>query len=70
MNCIRRCYNISIFIGDVFYAMGIDDTAKRIYAFRNTDEANAWLEAHPIYHSGILIKGSRGVGLEKIVSRL
>lgn len=38
--------------------------------FKNSDEAAAWLKKNPIHNASILIKGSRGIKLEKVVEYL
>ena len=53
-------------IGDHFFAQA-GDTIK---AFRHTDEFIKWLKKHPIQNNSILIKGSRGMALEKVVEML
>lgn len=56
-----------IFIGEAFYrAKG--GTAADFY--RTADEAMAALQSHPIKDSTVLIKGSRGMALERLVALL
>lgn len=46
------------------------DKDPRIHSFISTDELKAWLEANPISGSLILVKGSRGIALERILNLL
>ena len=43
---------------------------KRDTCFSNTDEASAWLVKNPIRDAHILVKGSRGIALEKLLDYL
>ncbi len=43
---------------------------ERIVRFRTRDELSAYLAEHPVRNALVLIKGSRGIGLEKIVGLL
>lgn len=38
--------------------------------FRNTEEASSWLVKNPIHNAHILMKGSRGIALEKLLDHL
>lgn len=42
------------------------DTEKRYTVFDTTAETKAWLDAHPIEQSTVLLKGSRGYKLEQL----
>jgi len=53
-------------VGDHFYEQARDT----LPAFRQTHELMSWLKDHPIRNSSILIKGSRGMALEKVVEML
>ena len=44
--------------------------AARILRFPSRDELAAFLSEHPVRNALVLIKGSRGIGLEKIVELL
>lgn len=37
------------------------------YAFKNTEELSSYLKIHPIASKNVLLKGSRGVALEKVL---
>jgi len=53
-------------IGDHFFSQA----GGNLNTFRQTEEFIKWLKDHPIRNSSILIKGSRGMTLEKIVEIL
>ncbi|MEO6883540.1 MAG: UDP-N-acetylmuramoyl-tripeptide--D-alanyl-D-alanine ligase [Bacteroidia bacterium] len=55
------------FVGTYFSASAKKGNAK---TFRNTEEAKEWILSHPIENASILIKGSRGIQLEKLVEFL
>ena len=38
--------------------------------FKSTDEALEWLKKNPVKNSMILLKGSRGMQMEKLVNAL
>ena len=65
-----RIYNLcnenginTLFVGNCFKELDIND----MYVFSNVDEVNAYLQEHPFRDTMILIKGSRGIHLEKVV---
>jgi UDP-N-acetylmuramoyl-tripeptide--D-alanyl-D-alanine ligase len=43
---------------------------KSVHAFADTTEAITWIDQHPINQSLILLKGSRGIALEKLIAYL
>lgn len=43
---------------------------REMLTFSHTDRLMSWIKAHPIQNSSVLIKGSRGMELEKIVEVL
>ena len=45
-------------------------TGKEFQVFENTHEAGEWLLEHPLKGYDILVKGSRGIALEKLLDRL
>ena len=53
-------------IGDHF----TDQADPSLKTFRKTSDFIDWLKNHTIQHSSVLIKGSRGLALEKIVDYL
>ena len=53
-------------IGEMFYRHAQD----QLHAFRSPDEFIQWISHHPLDHYSILIKGSRGMALEKIIDYL
>ena len=52
----------AIFVGSCFQKLAIPD----ITAFANVEEANAYIATHPFQNAMILVKGSRGIHLEKL----
>ena len=56
--------NKVILIGDEFSACPVDE--NNFFIFRNTDEAADWFTKNEIKDSTILVKGSRGIKLEKL----
>jgi len=63
-----KAYDVqTILVGQEFRkaAKGKWDTC-----FRNTEEASAWLVKNPIHNAHILVKGSRGIALEKLLDHL
>ena len=62
-NIIQLCQQHHIhpiFVGQIFHQLAPEQ------AFENVEQANQYLASHPIHHAMILIKGSRGIHLEKI----
>ena len=64
-----RIYNLckenginALFVGNCFKELGIND----MNVFSNVDEVNVYLQDHPFNNTMILIKGSRGIHLEKV----
>ncbi|RYE21362.1 MAG: UDP-N-acetylmuramoyl-tripeptide--D-alanyl-D-alanine ligase, partial [Sphingobacteriales bacterium] len=55
-----------IFIGKDFYAQSKAETQGSVF-YANTEEAIAGLQANPVKNSTVLIKGSRGMALERLV---
>ncbi|MGI8892475.1 MAG: glutamate ligase domain-containing protein, partial [Bacteroidia bacterium] len=56
----------SILIGPYFHSL----ERKEFLSFRSTEEAKVWLEKNKINNSLILLKGSRGIQLEKLLPLL
>lgn len=54
-----------ILVGENFTQCGSEFTT-----FADAQTLNHWLKDHPIRHQAILIKGSRGVGLERVIEQL
>ena len=54
-------------VGPCFVEFGNVINAK---TFANSDDAANYLKEHPVQNSTILIKGSRGIKLEKVVEML
>lgn len=57
----------ALLVGPLFMQAGKNSNAK---TFVNSDEALNYLKAHPVKDMAILIKGSRGIKLEKVVDVL
>ncbi len=51
-----------LFVGEIFANIGLKDAL----VFVNVEELNQYLAQNPIHNAAILIKGSRGIHLEKI----
>jgi UDP-N-acetylmuramoyl-tripeptide--D-alanyl-D-alanine ligase len=56
-----------ILAGSMFFKINKD---KNIPTFKNTDELADWLGVNRISGATILVKGSRGVKMEKIIEAL
>jgi len=56
-----------IVIGNIYNSLTVPDN---FIQFKNVDELIAWISDNKIENSNILIKGSRGIGLEKAVEQL
>lgn len=56
-----------ILAGNIYNSLKVPD---KFLQFRDVNELNNWLENSNIVHSNVLIKGSRGIHLEKIVEFL
>lgn len=56
-----------IFIGKAFSSQKLKVESQNIIFYTTVEEAIAGLKAHPIKNSTILIKGSRGMALERLV---
>ena len=56
-----------ILIGPRFGEVSSDSGFR---CFETTDNAYEWLAANPITHTSILVKGSRGMKLEKLIPAL
>jgi UDP-N-acetylmuramoyl-tripeptide--D-alanyl-D-alanine ligase len=64
---IETKFETIILVGPEFTAACKND---RIRVFKDTDEAGQWIGLHPIEDAHILIKGSRGIALEKLLTAL
>lgn len=53
----------ALFVGSCFKELNIGD----MKVFSNVDELNGYLQEHPFSETMILVKGSRGIHLEKVV---
>jgi len=64
---IRKKFQGVMLIGPAFSDICRDE---EFYTFRDTDEAAEWLQKHPVEDASILVKGSRGITLEKLLDHL
>lgn len=63
----RECNTIStfVFVGNNFY--NLKKSVKEAVFFKTTDEAKNWFKEQQFKNSAILLKGSRGMSLEKLL---
>jgi UDP-N-acetylmuramoyl-tripeptide--D-alanyl-D-alanine ligase len=54
-------------VGPVFTRL---NSARKNHCFQDSDLANMWLDHHKIENATVLVKGSRGIHLEKLVAVL
>jgi UDP-N-acetylmuramoyl-tripeptide--D-alanyl-D-alanine ligase len=54
-----------VLVGPEFFA---SNTPKQYIKFNETEEAKQWWKSQQFEHKEILLKGSRGIGLEKIIT--
>jgi len=55
-------FDLVITVGEIF---GSIPAASKVTHFKNTAAMRAWLRQHPFEHTAFLLKGSRGIGLER-----
>lgn len=65
---LQQGYELVIFVGPLFQKAITPDDGVR--DFNHVDEAARWLMQNPIQGRRILIKGSRGIALEKLIQHL
>ncbi|HXC07228.1 MAG TPA: UDP-N-acetylmuramoyl-tripeptide--D-alanyl-D-alanine ligase, partial [Bacteroidia bacterium] len=63
----NKHFDVVILVGKEFESVKAELQANY---FHNAEEALIWLQQHPVKNSTILIKGSRGIKLEKLVAAL
>ncbi len=63
---IRNKFEMVILVGPEFLALKDTD----FIAFEETIQAAEWIRSHPIKDASILVKGSRGIALEKLIKYL
>jgi len=61
-------FSFTLLIGNNFYELSRQ--SKKIFFFKNTDQAGLWLVENPPINNLILVKGSRGIQLEKLEPHL
>jgi UDP-N-acetylmuramoyl-tripeptide--D-alanyl-D-alanine ligase len=66
-NAIGMGFDETLLIGKDFYAVKQESDARY---FPNTESAMEYLQAHPVKDSLVLLKGSRGMALEKMLPLL
>jgi len=64
---INKNFSRIILVGSMFYKINKN---KKISTFRNNDELSSWLRKNKFQGATILVKGSRGVKMEKILDAL
>lgn len=64
---MKKNFTKIILVGSMFYKINND---KKLPTFRNTDDLIFWLNENKLTGATILVKGSRGVKMEKIVPYL
>lgn len=63
----KYAFDKIILVGDVYNSLKLKDNFLQ---FKNVDELKKWLTKNNIVNSNVLVKGSRGIHLEKIVELL
>lgn len=61
-------FDLKIFVGQEFTK--VVKTSANTMVFLHTDEAAGWLQANPVRHYHILLKGSRGIKMESLLQYL
>jgi UDP-N-acetylmuramoyl-tripeptide--D-alanyl-D-alanine ligase len=61
---------IKIWVGPEFCAAATQYDDTNNLGFTTTDEATEWITNQPIANAVILLKGSRSMGLEKIIKKI
>jgi UDP-N-acetylmuramoyl-tripeptide--D-alanyl-D-alanine ligase len=56
-----------IVVGKIYNSI---EVPSQFVQFENVNKLKIWIEHNPIENSNILIKGSRGIGLEKVIEQL
>ena len=67
LDIIRNKFHGVMLIGPEFSDICRDE---EFHTFKSTAEAAEWLQKHPIEDASILVKGSRGIALEKLLDHL
>ena len=64
---ILKKYNFNqvILVGKIFHSLD-----SEFNSFISTEEAYTWIQKNPISNASVLIKGSRGIRLEKLIELL
>jgi UDP-N-acetylmuramoyl-tripeptide--D-alanyl-D-alanine ligase len=64
---LRKDFTTVILVGPEFIKAIEDDP---FHVFADTDEAGNWLSSNPVADASVLVKGSRGIALEKLLEYL
>lgn len=64
----NQACKLKVFVGEHFSA--VCRNYKDSYVFKNVDDAAMWLKDNPLQGYHILIKGSRGISMEKLLNFL
>ena len=67
---IVELLNVSNFKSVFLVGEEFQRTTNSFLSFNNTNELKNWLQCNPIINSTILLKGSRGIGLEDLKTEL
>ncbi len=64
----KHACKLNIFVGEIFSAVCAN--YQDVFVFKNVDDAAKWLKDNPLSGHHILIKGSRGISMEKLLNFL
>lgn len=64
---IKQEFAEILLVGDVYSSL---DVPSYIRQFKTVEELNNWISLNKIYESSVLIKGSRGIQLERVIENL
>lgn len=70
IDLIQKLHLNAICVGKIFHAVNSGNSVPEIKSFPSKEEASDFLKKHPLKNQLILLKGSRGIGLESIVPLL
>ncbi|MDD2983120.1 MAG: UDP-N-acetylmuramoyl-tripeptide--D-alanyl-D-alanine ligase [Crocinitomicaceae bacterium] len=70
IDLIKKLDLSAICVGKIFHELIANNIGTHIIAFQSKEEAGEYLQNHPIKNQLILLKGSRGIGLETMVPLL
>jgi UDP-N-acetylmuramoyl-tripeptide--D-alanyl-D-alanine ligase len=64
---IKQDFKHIILVGDIYFLIDVPINIKQ---FKTVEELNNWISLNKIYESNVLIKGSRGIQLERVIENL